>query len=69
MSGSQATADPNMVAERMVNEQIETKLQELKVKTDMAFKQLEEILNTATENKIQAFNENMQEKLTELTEM
>ena len=65
MSGSQATADPNMVAEPG-SETMDLKLQGLTAQTEMAFKNLEEIINTATENKIQHLNENLQIKLTEL---
>ncbi len=47
MTSAEATFNPNMVAEPG-SEYTDLKLQELKVQTELAFKNLEEIMSTAT---------------------
>ena len=62
MAGMDATTIPNMVAEPGFQQEVETRFQNLLEQTEAAFKNLETILNIATDNKIQTLNENLQEK-------
>ena len=62
MAGADITSAPNMVAEPGIQQEVETRFQNLMEQTEAAFKNMETILNAATDNKIQTLNENLQEK-------